>query len=333
MAQRSGIATAGNWIVDRVKIIDHWPDQDTLAVVLAEDRGTGGGAYNSLVDLQHMGVPYPLRAIGCVGDDADGTWIRDDLTDHGIDHQHLVVCPDAPTSYTEVMSVADTGRRTFFHNYGANAELGPEHFPLDTLDCRVLHLAYLLLLKRLDTVGADGRSAGAAVLEAASRAGLVTSLDLVSEASPRVRPVVLPALPHVDSLVINELEAQALTGIECHGLDDLRRAAQALLDAGVRQQVIIHQTEGGYGRLASGGEYYQPSLRLPDGFIKGAVGAGDAFAAGVLHGLHESWDLPSTLRLAVATATACLRHATCTKGVGAMAENLALLEQHPFRAS
>ena len=331
MVQRRGIATAGNWIVDRVKIIDHWPDQDTLALVLDEDRGTGGGAYNSLVDLRRMGVDYPLRAIGCVGDDADGAWIRADLEALAIDHQHLTVCPEAPTSYTEVMSVADTGRRTFFHNYGANALFGPEHFPLDSLDCRVLHLAYLLLLKRLDSLGPDGRSVGATVLEAASQAGFVTSLDLVSELSDRVQPIVLPALPHVDSLVINELEAQALTGIEIQGRDDLRSAADALLTAGVRRQVIIHQPEGGYGRLADGEECYQPSLNLPSGFIKGAVGAGDAFAAGVLHGLHEGWDLPSTLRLAVATATACLRHATCTLGVQAMADNLALLDQYPER--
>jgi len=302
-------------------------------VVLNEDRGTGGGAYNSLVDLRHMGVPYPLAAVGCVGDDADGAWIRDDLAAHDIDHGHLVVCPGVPTSYTEVMSVVDTGRRTFFHNYGANAELGPEHFPLDSLGCRVLHLAYLLLLKRLDALGEDGRSVGAAVLESASRAGFVTSLDLVSEVSPRVQPIVLPALPHVDNLVINELEALALTGIEVHGIDDLRGAAQALLDAGVRRQVIIHLPQGGYGRLRSGEDCFQPSLKLPDGFIRSAVGAGDAFAAGVLHGLHEDWDLPSTLRLAVATATACLRHPTCTQGVGALADNLALLDQHAFRSA
>ena len=33
-----------------------------------------------------------------------------------------------------------------------------------------------------------------------------------------------------------------------------------------------------------------PSLRLPDGFIKGSVGAGDAFCAGCLYGIYNGYD-------------------------------------------
>ena len=33
-----------------------------------------------------------------------------------------------------------------------------------------------------------------------------------------------------------------------------------------------------------------PSLELPQGFIKGSVGAGDAYAAGCLYGLYNNYD-------------------------------------------
>lgn len=51
-ATRCGVAAAGNWIVDHVKVIDAYPEQDTLATILSESRGTGGAPYNVLIDLR-----------------------------------------------------------------------------------------------------------------------------------------------------------------------------------------------------------------------------------------------------------------------------------------
>ena len=34
--QRSGILAAGNWIVDHVKLIDAFPDQDALSFILSQ---------------------------------------------------------------------------------------------------------------------------------------------------------------------------------------------------------------------------------------------------------------------------------------------------------
>jgi sugar/nucleoside kinase (ribokinase family) len=45
--------------------------------------------------------------------------------------------------------------------------------------------------------------------------GYETSLDLVSrKGDPRYQPLVLPALRHLDYLVINELEAGEFSGLE-----------------------------------------------------------------------------------------------------------------------
>ncbi len=87
--------------------------------------------------------------------------------------------------------------------------------------------------------------------------GYETSLDLVSrKGDPRYQPLVLPALRHLDYLVINELEAQALTGIELRSSGTLASpaafaaAARWLLAAGVRQRVVIHCPEGAWGQAA-----------------------------------------------------------------------------------
>src|SRR5690606_15953598 len=118
MNTRSGIIAGGNWIIDRVKLIDAWPPQDALASIVGQSAGNGGSPYNILKNLSRLGAGFPLEAIGLVGDDADGRWIRDDCIAHRVDTRALQATADAPTSYTDVMTVASNGRRTFFHQRG-----------------------------------------------------------------------------------------------------------------------------------------------------------------------------------------------------------------------
>ena len=72
---RAGILAGGNWIVDAVKIIDTWPQQDSLANIFSTTKGTGGSPFNLLVDLAVLGAGFPLEAVGLVGDDGNGEWI------------------------------------------------------------------------------------------------------------------------------------------------------------------------------------------------------------------------------------------------------------------
>lgn len=126
--QRHGILAGGNFIIDHVKLIDAWPQQDMLANILSEKSSNGGGPYNLLKDLSAMQTGYSLEAAGLVGEDANGDWILRDCQAAGIDTAQLRQTGNAPTSYTDAMTVAGTGRRTFFHQRGANALLGETHF-------------------------------------------------------------------------------------------------------------------------------------------------------------------------------------------------------------
>ena len=209
MKTRSGILAGGNWIVDHVKIIDRWPTQDALASIVRQSSSNGGSPYNILVDLAHLGARFPLAGIGLVGDDVDGRAIIKDCQAHGIDTSQLRIASAAATSYTDVMTVENTGRRTFFHLRGANAHLGGEHFDFPTTSAKIFHLGYLLLLDRLDQL-VDGRPRACEVLQHAKSAGLLTSLDCVSEDSQRFQTIVAPALPYVDLLFANDFETEKI---------------------------------------------------------------------------------------------------------------------------
>ncbi len=336
MNLRNGILAGGNWIIDQVKIIDTWPSQDALANISSRSRGTGGSPYNILVDLAVMGVAFPLEAAGLVGDDEDGRSIFTDCDRLKISRTQLQATDKQPTSYTDVMTVQGSGRRTFFHARGANALLDREHFDFQKTQSKIFHLGYLLLLDRLDSPSASHGTIAAEVLASAQAAGLKTSIDVVSEDSDRFAKIVGPALPHVDLCIMNEFEAGRVTGKTIRSGETLDRAAlreamRSLIDAGVRERVVVHFPEGACALGRDGSWDEHGSVILPNGYIKGAAGAGDAFTAGVLHAWHENQPVKDALKLGVCAAAANLGDETCTGGMRPLDECLALGEKYGFR--
>jgi len=339
LANRSGVIAGGNWIVDHVKMIDRWPPQDALANITGQSSSNGGSPYNLLKDLARLGASCPLEAVGLVGDDEGGRFIREDCGRHGINTAQLRVSPAKPTSYTDVMTEESTGRRTFFHCRGANADLGPEHFDLTATRAKIFHLGYLMLLDRLDLPATEqaGRPATAAseLLRRAQESGLKTSADLVSDSGERFARVVRPSLPFLDYLFLNELEIAQVTGVATSSggpVDPaaVERAAGELFRAGLKGWAFVHFPAAVLGCHAGGERIWQPALKVPPSYIRGAAGAGDALASGILHGLHEDWPIERSLRLGVCVAAASLSYPTCSEGVGTIAECLALCERFGF---
>ncbi len=334
--QRSGILSGGNWIVDFVKLIDVFPQQDALANIASVSKGTGGAPFNVLVDLAIMGAKFPLRGAGLIGNDDNGRWILDTCKKHRIDVSRLITTDAAPTSFTDVMTVKSSGRRTFFHARGANALLGPEHFDFAKETAKIFHYGYLLLLDKMDEPSATHGVVAAEVLDRATKAGLKVAIDCVSEDSDRFPRIVKPALKHADYCIMNEFEAGRVTGRRVrHGdtLDraGLRDAMQALLEEGVRERVIVHFPEGACALGRDGKWHEHSSVIHPPGFIKGTAGAGDAFAAGVLLGWHDGLPVETQLRYGVCAAAANLTDETCTGGMMPLAGCLALGEKYGYQ--
>lgn len=332
-SNRSGVLGGGNWIVDQVKMIDVYPQRERLANISSQAEGTGGAPYNVLVDLARLGAPFPLLGAGLVGKDALGNQILEDCKRQKIDTRFIRSTADAPTSYTDVMTETNGGVRTFFHCRGANALWDGKDVDFTKTKAKIFHLGYLLLLDALDKEDKKFGTKAAALLAAAQGAGLKTSVDTVSEDSDRFSKIVIPALKHVDYCILNELEAGKTTGFKIRKADgkldtvSLRHAAGALLQYGVKELVVIHFPEGGFARTRDGKDSWQSSLSLPQKYIAGSAGAGDAFCSGVLYGLHEGWDLQKCLLTAVCVAAASLSHSTCTQGVGKLDAALALAKK------
>ena len=335
MKERNGIASAGNWILDITKIIDVYPEQDTLANISEQSSNNGGAPYNVLKDLSKLKAPFPLYGIGLVGNDETGKQIKKDCQYHSIDTSQLSYSSEAGTSYTDVMLVRDTGRRTFYHYRGANALFDLPHIDLKSLPARILHLGYLLLLDSLDEIKNNGLTNASLLLEEARALGFKTTVDLVSENSDRFKRIIIPSLPFIDVLFCNEYEAAKLTDIEINTEDPnpekVKELITRLLSMGVKEWVILHFPAGCVAGNVQGELVYQGSVNLPEDLIIGTTGAGDAFAAGTLYGYHEKWPMDKCLELGVSNAAMSLTRAGCSDGIIPMEKTLQLSAQYGFR--
>ncbi len=334
MNKKNGIIAAGNWLVDHIKIIDVYPEQSSLANIKSEKLNNGGGPFNVLKDLARMGADFPLKAIGILGNDSNGKWIQNECIENNIDISNLKVVENVSTSFSDVMTVESTGRRTFFHQRGASVLLDTEHFNFDQYNEKIFYLGYLLLLDKLDKLDSNNLTGAAKVLCSAQENGLITSVDIVSEDSNRFKDVVIPSLPFIDYLFINEFEAERTTGIELDSnnlqISSLRQAAKKLLDWGVRNWVFLHFPLGVYARNNNGDEILQGSIKYPKNKIKSTVGAGDALAAGTLFAIHENMSMEATLKFGVAAAAASLQDVSCSNGINHYKDNLSIAEQYSY---
>ena len=274
-----------------------------------------------------------------VGRDAAGRLILDECRGHRIDTRLLDSTALAPTACTLAMIEQAGGARTSFHLRGANALWDGAGLNFTRSKARLFHLG---CLTRLDALAASHAAYGAkaaAILQAARQAGLKTSVAAVHDPGGRAAAVILPALKFADYCILDEIEAGRAAGFKMREADgrlnpvSLRHAAGALLQAGARELVVLHFPEGGFMRPRKGGDVWQSALNLPSSRITGAGGAGDAFAAAILLGLHEGWDLPRSLLSAVCAAGAALLEPVGAAGVKSLSAALKLSRKVGHRPS
>ncbi len=307
---RKGIAFVGSVIVDRLNEISAYPNAGELTKISSLRRAVGGCVPNTGADFKNIDPSIDVYAIGKIGADETGEYLKEVLTSYGVNVDGIVVSKTESTSFTDVMSVVG-GQRTFFAYAGACDEFGFDDVDFDSLNVKMLHLGYFLLLKKVD------EGDGLKILKEAQERGIKTSIDLVSENSDRYQ-IVSPCLPYVDNLIVNEIEGGKLAGIEPK-TENLPDIARKLSEMGVRERVILHTPEVSVC-YHNGALTVLPSYDLPKDFIKGTTGAGDAFCAGSLMGIYKEVSDEEILRYGSVAATASLKTADATSGVKTLSE-------------
>lgn len=321
-----GIVLAGNILTDNVKIIDQYPKETMLSNITSSSVAVGGCVPNTAIDIARIDDSIRISACGMVGDDENGRYVVEQMKRYGINTSAVKVESSVPTSYSDVMSVASTGIRTFFHDRGANKVFAPSDIDVDALNCRIFHIGYILLLDQFDKEDPEYGTAMAKLLAEVQAKGIKTSIDVVSDTSEKFRQKVVPSLKYCNYAIMNETEGGGVSGLEPRNPDgsinlgNIRKTLEMFMEYGVKDVAVIHCPEGGFA-LGSDGEFAAvPSLKLPSGYIKGSVGAGDAFCAACIYCLYKGIDIKTMLELASCAAACNLSESDSISGMKTIAE-------------
>ena len=337
MSVRRGVLSAGTYCVDFNKSIARWPSEDTANEVLEVVRQGGGSGFNMAMDLKRLDPDFPVEAMGVVGDDDLGRFLFGECDAHGIERSRLQTLPGEATMSVDAFNVRDNGRRTHFFHPGVAAMMNPDHFDFSSTKARFLHLGLPGAHAAMDRRWREEASGWVGVLRKARECGLKTNLEMMTTSAARLAELGRPCLPHLDTLIVNDFEIGALAGRETRGSDGatdvggVKRAIDEALGLGAMRWVVAHFPEGAVAGGRDGTRIAVGSVAVPADAFAGANGAGDAFAAGMIYGLHEDWPIADCLRLAHASAAASMRAVSTTEGVAPVAECLALAEKWGFR--
>jgi len=286
---------------------DLYPNQlsTALSQVRTFTRYAGGFAVNVATGLARLGVSVGI--ISKVGTDGHGEFIRNFLAAEAVDVGWLSSDPEnlTPVVFCEVWPPDHFPILFYRRPTAPDWEITVEDFDLE-------ELAGVPLLCVSGTGLAREPSRHATLAAARSHRG-ITVLDLdwrpVLWREPSEYPqVARAAIESADVVVGNEDELSAALGA-----DDPEDAAHRLLQHAV-DTVVMKRGAKGVTAFAGGRVWDVPGIEAD---VVNGLGAGDAFAAALAHGLLRQSPLQDTLRRANAAGAIVAEQLSCSEAMPA----------------
>lgn len=258
MDRTSHVAVVGSANIDLTTFNDRWPRGGETIFGESFDLGFGGKGANQAVAAKLCGADVSM--VARVGDDLFGPSTIENFKSLGIGADHVKVVEGISSGVAPIFVDTATGQNRILVIPGANNRVLPADVDaagemLKTADCIVLQFEI-----PLETVYYTIRFAHE------------NGIRCILNPAPG-QAVEMDKVANLDYFVPNETEAEAVTGIEVGGVDDAKRCAEKLLEAGIKRVLI---TLGSQGSLIAGadGMEHVPAFSVD---AVDTTGAGDAF--------------------------------------------------------
>ena len=102
---KKGIAVVGTVLVDKINEIAAYPAAGALEKIVNVSKAAGGLVPNVGLDLKKICPDLPVWAVGKVGDDDNGTFLKELLADGGLDTAYLQTMDGGITLLLRVQTV------------------------------------------------------------------------------------------------------------------------------------------------------------------------------------------------------------------------------------
>jgi sugar/nucleoside kinase (ribokinase family) len=276
---------------------------ETMALLVAQEPGPlvqvqhfskrlAGADSNVAIGLARLG--FKVGWISRVGQDSFGSYVRQAIEAEGVDTSQVEVDSQRCTGFMlKSRSVDGSDPAIEYYRRGSAAsQLGLAQFKPDyALNARHIHTTGIT-----PALSCAARELVAHAMQTLRAAGRSVSFD------PNLRPSLWP---DVDTMrtTLNELAQHAdwvLPGVEegklLTGQNTPADMAAWYLDRGAKVVVVKLGAEGAYFRTTGGEQGLVPGVPVP--LVVDTVGAGDAFAVGIISAQLEGLSWPQALERA-----------------------------------
>lgn len=282
MSFMCGVLVFGDLLLDVLLYVEGGVGLDRRAhVVRRAVVSPGGAAGNVAVALSRLGTP--ARVLSAVGADTVGDHLLLRLAGEGVDVGYVRRLGGSPTGIT-VGFVEPGGYRTLFTYRGASEEnvVGAEEV------APLLRGVCLVFISGFTVHNRDRGGSVVSLAAEASRRGIPVAIDLGGFTREHRR--LLPELRgRVSYVLLNEEELLEVTeaGSIEEGLEELRGATEP-------KAIFLKRGERGCIVREGGTVTAVPAYRVN---VVDTTGCGDAFDAGVLHGVLRGYGAVDAARL------------------------------------
>jgi 2-dehydro-3-deoxygluconokinase len=282
--------------------------------------GVAGAEGNVLINLAHLG--HRTAFVSAVGMDPFGRLVTRTLCERGVGTEHIAVDPSAPTGMFFKERLGDGQRRVYYYrDRSAAARLTP-----GAVDLERLGRPKVLTLSGVTLGLGDGHGLSEVARTAMSWAAASRECTVVFD--PNLRPALWDGaraaaefsdiLPLIDVLLVGRDElATLMPEVDPH------EAAQRLSVSALEAVVVKDGAQGAVVHEAGRATAIAP---FPVDQVVDSVGAGDAFAAGVISGLLRGWSFADGARLGAVLGAKAVTVSGDWEGIGPGEDARHLLE-------
>lgn len=266
-----GVATE-----DSIAIVDRYPDADERVVADSMVFGGGGPAATAAVAAARLGMPSAV--IAAVGDDEEGSKVRERLATEGVEVSGIITVPGAATSRSIVVISGEERSRAIVNRVGPGLEL--------TTNERALELISQASWVHVDQHGWKP------VHDVLDRFG--DSIRLSIDAGNEIPGLVL------DRTTLYAPTREALE--RRYGFGDIDENMRRAIAEGVEMVVA---TDGGRGSRGLRADGETAHAMAPEAELVSTLGAGDVFHGALIAGMThaDSGTLEGGFAAALAYAT------------------------------
>lgn len=272
------IAVIGSNMVDLVTYINRMPVEGETIEAPDFKLGCGGKGANQAVAAAKLGSEVLM--LTRVGNDIFAENTIENFRRHNIDTRYILKS-DASSGVAPIF--VDPESRNSIIIKGANKLLTSADIDAAAEDIKKCKLIVLQLEIPTETV------------YAAVKFGEEHGIPVLFNPAPAQPDLVLDQVKSCEFIVPNETELSLLTGMPVDNEDDIRKAAVALHQAGVKNVIVTLGSKGVLWLDQEGKERMFPSFKVK---ARDTTGAGDAFIGCFSHVYVKTGDIAKAIETA-----------------------------------